>query len=254
MWEFKSLLGRFAARDITLRYRQTALGATWVILQPLLGAGILSFVFGSVAGLPSPAGIPYFAFTLVGMIGWTAFNQVATRSAGSLVANAQLIQKVYFPRLLLPISTVLSTMVDVAVSLGLLAVLIVAYGISAGLPVITFPIWLALFVMLGLGIGLGTSALIVRYRDVGYVLPLIIQLLFFLSPVAYSLSSVPASARTLYELNPLAGLLEGFRWSLLDTSAPSAGLAAYSAVSSIAVLVVGVLVFHRMERGFADVI
>jgi lipopolysaccharide transport system permease protein len=122
IWEFRSLLERFAARDITLRYRQTALGAVWVVLQPLLGAGILSFVFGNVAGLSAPAGIPYFVFSLVGMVGWTAFSQIATRSSGSLVANANLVQKVFFPRILLPLSTVLSTMVDVAVSLALVVV------------------------------------------------------------------------------------------------------------------------------------
>jgi lipopolysaccharide transport system permease protein len=254
VWDFRGLLFRFAARDITLRYRQTALGAIWVILQPLLGAGILSFVFGSVAGLPAPAGIPYFVFSLVGMVGWTAFSQVTMRASGSMVSNAQLVQKVYFPRLLLPLSTVLSTMVDVAVSLGLVAVLLILNGINPGMAILTFPLWLALFVVLGLGVGLASSALMVRFRDVQYVLPVAVQLLLFLSPVAYSLSEVPASKRVLYELNPLAGLLEGFRWSLLGTTAPSAALTAYSVVTSLALLVLGLLVFHRMERNFADVI
>src|SRR5262249_20586375 len=151
-----------------LRYRQTALGVIWVVLQPLLGAGILTFVFGSVAGLPAPEGIPYFVFSLVGMVGWTAFSQVAMRSSGSLVGNASLVQKVFFPRLLLPVSTVLSTAVDVAVSLSLLAVLLVVNGIWSGAAIVTFPLWLALFVLLGLGLGLGSSALMVRFRDVQY--------------------------------------------------------------------------------------
>lgn len=254
LWEFRGLLARFAARDITLRYRQTALGVVWVILQPLLGAGILSFVFGSVAGLPAPAGIPYFVFSLVGTVGWTAFSQVATRSSSSLVGNASLVQKVFFPRLLLPVSTVLSTAVDVAVSLCLVAVLLVVEGIWAGAALLTFPLWLALFVVLGLGLGLGSSALMVRFRDVQYVLPVGVQLLLFISPVAYSLDAVPAGSRTLYELNPLAGILEGFRWSVLGTEAPSAGLAAYSAATSLLILVVGLLIFNRMEQEFADVI
>jgi lipopolysaccharide transport system permease protein len=254
LWEFRSLLVRLAARDITLRYRQTALGAIWVILQPLLGAGILSFVFGNVAGLPAPAGIPYFLFSLVGMVGWTAFSQIATRSSSSLVSNAPLIQKVFFPRLLLPVSTALSTMVDVGVSLGLVAVLLVVYGVAPGAAIITFPIWLLLFVLIGLGLGLISSALMVPYRDVQYVLPVAVQMLLFLSPVAYSLQSVPKGSRFLYELNPLAGLLEGFRWAVLDTPAPPALLIAYSASMSIVLFVVGLLVFHRMERGFADVI
>jgi lipopolysaccharide transport system permease protein len=254
LWEFRGLLARFAARDITLRYRQTALGAIWVVLQPLLGAGILTFVFGKVAGLPAPAGIPYFVFSLVGMVGWTAFSQVANRSSGSLVSNASLVQKVFFPRLLLPASTVLSTGVDIAVSLGLLVVLLAVEGIWAGAAIVTFPLWLALFVLLGLGLGLGAGAMMVRFRDVQYVLPVGVQLLLFLSPVAYSLDAVPAGARTLYELNPLAGILEGFRWSLLGTPAPTAGTIAYSAAASVLVLVVGLLIFNRMEQEFADVI
>jgi lipopolysaccharide transport system permease protein len=254
IWEFRSLLFRFVARDITLRYRQTALGVIWVILQPLLAAGILSFVFGNVANLPAPSGIPYFLFSLVGMVGWTAFSQVTSRASGSLVGNAGLVQKVYFPRLLLPISTVLSTMVDVGVSLVLVVLLLAVYGVAPGVAVITFPFWLALFLALGLGIGLASSALMVRFRDVQYVLPVLVQMLLFLSPVAYALSAVPASERWLYELNPLAGLLEGLRWSLLGTSAPSAGLATYSIVATLTLLVAGLLVFSRMERGFADVI
>jgi lipopolysaccharide transport system permease protein len=254
LWEFRGLLVRFAARDVTLRYRQTALGVIWVVLQPLLAAGVLSFVFGNVAGLHSPAGIPYFVFSLVGMVGWTTFSQVATRSSNSLVANASLVQKVFFPRLLLPLSTVCSTMVDVGVSLGLLAVLLVANGVSPGVALVTFPLWLALFVAIGLGLGLASSALMVRYRDIGYVLPVAVQFLLFLSPVAYTLSSVPAGSRTLYELNPLAGLLEGFRWSLLGTHAPTLGLVLYSATMSIVVFALGLVIFHRMERGFADVI
>jgi lipopolysaccharide transport system permease protein len=254
LWEFRSLGVRFAARDITLRYRQTALGAIWVVLQPLLAAGILSFVFGNVAGLPGPAGIPYFVFSLVGMVAWTTFSQVATRSSGSLVANAQLVQKVFFPRLLLPLSTVLSTMVDVAVSLGLVAVVMALQGIAPGAAVLTFPFWLLMFVILGLGLGLLFGALMVRFRDVGYVLPLIVQLLLFLSPVAYQLSAVPSGTLWLYKLNPLAGLLEGFRWAILGTAAPSLGLFVYDLVVSFAFFIVGVVIFNRMERGFADVI
>ena len=254
LWLFRELAVRFAARDITLRYRQTALGVVWVILVPLLGAGVLSFVFGSVANLQGPPGIPYFVFTLSGMVAWTAFSQIATRSSGSLVANAQLVGKVYFPRLLLPISTVLSTLVDVAVSLALLIVLLGVSGVRPGLGVITFPIWFVLVIALALGVGLLAGALMVRYRDVQYVLPVGIQFLLFASPVAYTLASVPAKAQTLYELNPLTGLLEGMRWSLIGTERPSAALTAYSMIFAVALLVLGTMVFSRMERQFADVI
>jgi lipopolysaccharide transport system permease protein len=254
LWQFRDLLARFAARDITLRYRQTALGVTWVVLQPLLGAGILSFVFGNVANLRAPAGIPYFAFSLAGMVLWTAFSQIVVRASASLVANANMVQKVFFPRILLPLSMVLSTMVDVAVSLALVTIVLAVSGVTPGVGLATFPLWMALAMAAGLGIALMASALMVRYRDVQFIVPVGVQLFLFLSPVAYSLAAVPSSSRTLYELNPLAGLLEGFRWSLLDTGAPSVGLTIYAAAASLALLLVGVLVFHRMERGFADVI
>jgi lipopolysaccharide transport system permease protein len=254
LWQFRELLRRFAARDITLRYRQTALGVIWVVLQPLLGAGILSFVFGSVAGLEGPPGVSYFVFSLAGMVGWTAFSQTALRGSGSLIANAQLVSKVFFPRLLLPLATTVSTLVDVAVSLLLLVVLLAVQTVWAGPAVLLFPLWLALLVGLGLGLGLVTSALMVRYRDVQFVLPVGIQLLLFASPVAYSVSSAPESAQWAFAINPLTGLLEGLRWSLLGTAAPSTGAVVYSLVATAAALLIGLVVFSRLERQFADVI
>jgi lipopolysaccharide transport system permease protein len=254
LWSFRELMVRFAARDITLRYRQTLLGAIWVVLVPLLGAGVLSFVFGGVADLQGPPGIPYFVFTLAGMVAWTVFSQVVTRSSGSLVGNAGLVGKVYFPRLLLPISTVLSTLVDAAVSLALLVVLLFASGVRPGVGVITFPLWFALVVFLALGIGLAFGALMVRFRDVQYVLPVGIQFLLFASPVAYTLASVPESAQTLYELNPLTGLLEGMRWSLIGTERPDTWVLVYAGAASLVVLAIGTVIFTRMEREFADVI
>jgi lipopolysaccharide transport system permease protein len=254
LWVFRELMVRFAARDITLRYRQTALGVVWVVLVPLLGAGVLTFVFGNVADLPAPPGIPYFVFSLAGMVTWTAFAQTVTRSSVSLIGNAQLVGKVFFPRLLLPLSTVLSTLVDVAVSLALLIALLLASGVRPGLGVITFPLWMLGVLALALGVGLAAGALVVRFRDVGYILPVGVQFLLFASPVAYTLASVPQSAQLLYELNPLTGLLEGMRWSLIGTPRPSGGLMCYSIVVSLAVLAVGTLIFSRMERQFADVI
>ncbi|MCU0309564.1 MAG: ABC transporter permease [Acidimicrobiales bacterium] len=255
LWSFRELTVRFAARDITLRYRQTALGVIWVILVPLLAAGILTFVFGGVADLPSPSpDVPYYVFTLAGMVAWTAFSQVTNRASGSLVGNAQLVGKVYFPRLLLPISTVLSTMVDAVVSLALLLVLLGVTGVRPGLGFITFPLWFLMVVALGLGIGLAAGALMVRYRDISYILPVAVQFLLFASPVAYTLADVPADAQWLIELNPLTGLLEGMRWSLIGTPRPSAALAAYAIGVSLLVLAVGTVIFSRMERQFADVI
>ena len=254
LWEFRELLRRFAARDITLRYRQTALGVTWVVLQPLLAAGILSFVFGGVAKLPAPAGIPYFVFALAGMTAWNAFSNTVTRAGGVMVGNAQMVQKVFFPRLLLPLSTVLSTLLDVGVSLVLAGVLMAITGVAPGPALVLLPVWLLFVLALSLGIGLAAGATMVRYRDVQYVLPVAVQFLLYASPVAYSLAAVPQSAKLVFELNPLTGLLEGFRWSLLDTTRPSTGLIAYAAVSSLVLLVLGLGLFSRMERQFADVI
>jgi lipopolysaccharide transport system permease protein len=254
MWKFRELLLRFAARDITLRYRQTALGVTWVVLQPLLGAGILSFVFGNVARLPPPAGIPYFTFSLAGMVVWTGFSQTVIRSSAVLVANANMVQKVFFPRVLLPLSAALSTMVDIAVSLLLVAIVMPISGVYPGVSLVALPLWLAAALAAGLGVGLVAGALMVRYRDIQFIAPVGVQLLLFLSPIAYALSRVPAASRLLYEVNPLAGLLEGFRWSLLATSAPSLGLATYAVAMSFGTLLTGFLVFHRLDRGFADVI
>ena len=254
LWAFRELLVRLTARDVTLRYRQTALGVAWVVLQPLLAAGILTFVFGSVAGLPAPAGIPYFVFSLAGMVAWNTFSQTIIRSSGSLVANSQLVSKVYFPRLLLPLSSVGSTFVDTVVSFMLLAGLMAVNGVQPGWALVLLPVWLLLLLAVALGVGLAAGALMVRYRDVQFVLPVAVQFLLFASPIAYTLASVPENARMWYELNPLTGLLEGFRWSVLGMPRPSTALMAYAAGVSIVALVVGTAIFNRTERQFADVI
>ena len=254
LWAFRELLVRFSARDLTLRYRQTALGVLWVVLQPLLAAGILAFVFGSVAGLAAPPGIPYFVFSLAGMIAWNTFSQTALRASGSLLGNAQLVSKVFFPRLLLPLSAVGSTLVDTGVSVVLLVGLMVVNGVAPGWAVVLVPVWLVLLLAASLGVGLATGALMVRYRDVQYVLPVAIQFLLFASPIAYTLASVPPHAQWAYKLNPLTGLLEGFRWSVLGMRRPSIGLMLYAAGASIIGMLVGTAIFNRAERQFADVI
>ena len=254
LWAFRELLVRLTARDVTLRYRQTALGVTWVVLQPLLAAGILSFVFGSVAGLPAPPGIPYFIFSLAGMVAWNTFSQTVTRASGSLVGNSQMVSKVYFPRLMLPLSSVGSTLVDTGVSFVLLVALMAVKGVHPGWAVVLTPLWVFLLLASSLGLGLAAGALMVRYRDVQFVLPVAIQFLLFASPIAYTLASVPANARWLYDLNPLTGLLEGFRWSVLGMTRPSTGLMLYAGGVSLFMLVAGTAVFNRAERQFADVI
>lgn len=253
LWEFRDLLVTFAGRDVRLRYRQTALGVIWVILQPLLAAGVLSFVFGGVAKLPSE-GVPYFVFAFAGTLAWNTFSATLGKSSGSLVGNSALVSKVYFPRMLLPLSVLGSTILDFGVALVVMAVLLAIGGVAPGLPLLLLPVWLVLVLVMALGAGLVAASLMVRYRDVQFVLPVVIQFALFASPVAYSLDAVPESARPWFGLNPLVGLLEAFRWSLLDLDAPHGGALAYSVVAAALLLVAGAALFTRMERQFADVI
>ena len=253
LWRFRDLVRALAIRDVKLRYRQTALGALWVVLQPLVAAGIFSFVFGRVAGLPSE-GVPYAVFAFAGLLGWNVFNTTVSKSSQSLVQQQGMVQKVYFPRLALPISVVPGAVLDFVVSLGLMAVLMATNNISPTLNILTLPFWLLLMLMLGLGIGFVAGALMVSYRDVTQILPVAVQMLLYISPVAYSLEAVPANLRTVYALNPLVGVLEGVRWALLSTGNLNLDYTAYSAVMAVGVFVTGVFVFRRLERRFADVV
>ena len=258
IWQYRDLLMTLAMRDVKLRYRQTALGAIWVILQPLLGAGVLSFVFNRVANVPT-GDIPPFLFAFVGMLGFTAFSSTLSKASGSLVGNAQLVSKVFFPRLVLPLSTVLSTLVDFGVSLGMLFVLMLVYRIAPVPQLLLLPVWLALILLLSLGCGLIASSVMVTYRDVQYVLPVVVNLLTFASPIAYAASfaasKMPAGLQPFYFLlNPLAGLLEAFRWSLLGAGEVKWGYVAYSALFALLLFVMGAFAFKKMERKFADVI
>ena len=254
-WRFRDLLFSLAGRDVRLRYKQTALGVVWVVLQPLLAAAIFAFVFGKVARLDSGP-IPYFLFSYAGLLAWNVFSTILTKSSTCLIGNAQLISKSYFPRVILPLSTVPSALIDFGVALAVLIVLMPVYGIIPDVRMLLLPAWLSLIVLLAVGCGLIASALTVSYRDVQYILPVITQLLLYASPVAYAVVAVPARFRFLYSLNPLSGLLEAFRWSLLGRAAGVVGLGelAYCAAFSIAVFLAGVFFFNSMERRFADVI
>lgn len=253
IWRYRDLFVTLAARDVKLRYRQTALGITWVILQPLLAAAIFTFVFGRVARMPSD-GIPYMVFAYAGLLGWTAFNSTLTKSSACIVQNSQLVSKVFFPRMILPLSTVFSTLIDFAVALGVMAALMAWYGVAPGWGVLLLPVWLALLIALAVGLGLYTSALMVSYRDLQYAIPVMVQMLLYASPVAYAVSAVPASVRSYYFLNPLAGLLEAFRWSLLGHGQLQWQYVAYAAAVTAVTFVWGAYSFKRMEQRFADVI
>lgn len=257
LWAFRDLLSALAIRDVKLRYKQTVLGALWVVLQPLMGAGIFTFVFGVMAQLPTD-GLPPFLVSFAGMFAWTAFSQTLGKTSGCMVGNQNMIQKVYFPRLILPLAQVYSVLVDLAVSLVMVAVLLGIYQINPGWPILLLPFWMMALFMLALGIGMWTGALMVQYRDVRYVLPVVIQFAMYASPVGYMLvavnEKVPAWAQTLYMLNPLASLIEGCRWSMLGTGSLHPGFTAYAITLSVVVFVVGAYVFRGMERKFADVI
>jgi len=257
LWKFRDLCLALALRDIKVRYKQTFLGVAWVVLQPLLGAGIFTFVFGVMAKLPTD-GLPPFLVSFAGMFAWTAFSATLGKTSNCMVGNRNMIQKVYFPRLLLPIAQVYSTLVDLAVSLAMAVVLLIIFGINPGWQVLLLPVWMLALFMLALGIGMWAGALMVQYRDVRYVLPVAMSFLMYGSPVGYMLVAVnervPAWATTIYMFNPLASLIEACRWSMLGQGSLHMGFLAYSLTFCVACFVIGSFVFRSMERKFADVV
>lgn len=251
---FKDLLIVLAGRDLKLRYRQTVLGVSWVLLQPLLAAGLFNFVFGVVAGLRAE-GVPYFVFSFAGLLAWNVFGSTLSKVSLSLVGNAYIVGKVYFPRLILPLSTVLSTLIDLSVGLALMAVLLVVYQVWPGWSILLLPVWVALLLLLSVGAGLIAAALTVGYRDVQYILPVVVPFLLYASPVAYQVGHLPVVyRRAFYLANPLASLIEGFRWSLLGYAPPPWAFAVSSAATATVLFLVGAAIFRRMERRVADVI
>ncbi len=253
LWQFRDLIFVLAGRDLKLRYKQTALGVIWVVIQPLMAAGVFSFVFGTVAKLPSD-GVPYLLFAFAGLLGWNLFSNTIVKCSGSLVGNSHLISKVYFPRLVLPLSIIPSVLVDFAVAAAMMAGLMVVYGVVPGWGLLLLPLWMLIMLMLALGLGLCTAALAVSYRDVQFILPVFIQILLYASPIAYAVSAVPEHLRGVYLLNPLSAPLEAFRASLVQTSWPGWSSLAIAGTISVLLLLVGLYSFKRMEKQFADVI
>jgi lipopolysaccharide transport system permease protein len=253
LWRFRDLLHAFAIRDIRLRYRQTALGVTWVVLQPLLSALIFAVVFGFIAKMPSQ-GTPYFLIAFSGMMGWTLFQGNLSRVTPSLVANAGLVRKIYFPRLLVPLGVVPSVLMDFLVSLGVMIVLLIVYEVMPGPGILLFPFCVLIILLLSLGIGLMGSSLAVKYRDVQHIVPFFVQLLMYASPVGYTIAAVPARLRPYYLLNPLAEPIDTIRWAFLGLGEPNYYYLGYSFVVSLLVLWAGLIVFRSCEREFADVI
>ena len=263
VWNFRDLLVALAGRDVKLRYKQTALGAIWVVLQPLMAAGVFSFVFGLVAQMPSPNGIPYFVFSFAGLLGWNLFSSTLSKISTCLTGNSALISKIFFPRLVLPFSAVPSVLIDFSVSMAMMALLMLVFHVPVRPGLLLLPVWIAMLLMMSIGIGLITSALSVSYRDVQYMMPVFLQILLYGSPVAYGLQTVLSKVQNkhptlalVYLLNPLAGPLEAFRASLLGTPWPAQLPMALlvSGCASVGLILFGAYSFKKMERKFADVI
>ena len=253
LWEYRELLYFLTWRDVKVRYKQTALGALWAIIQPFFLMVVFSLFFGRLAGVPSD-GIPYPIFTFCALLPWQLFAHALTESSNSLIANERLITKVYFPRLVVPIAAVLGGLVDFVVAFVILLGMMAYYKIVPTWAIVTLPAFILLAIMTALGVGLRLSALNVQYRDVRYTINFLIQIWLFVTPVVYPSSIIPAAWRPLYGLNPMAGVVEGFRWALLGKSEPPGVLLAVSVVMVMLILIGGLYYFRRMEQEFADVV
>ncbi len=253
LWEYRELLYFLVWREVKVRYKQTVIGATWAILQPFITMVIFTVIFGNFVQIPSD-GLPYPIFAYTALLPWTYFASALNRGISSVVGDAHLISKVYFPRLILPLSGTLSGLIDFAISFVILLAMMVWFGIAPSWGVLALPFFLLLALVTALAVGLWLSALNVRYRDVGHAIPFFIQCWMYASPVVYPVSLVPEKWRLIYGLNPMAGVIEGFRWVLLGKESPDFGVVAVSAIMVVALFLGGIVYFKHMERTFADVV
>jgi len=253
LWEYRELLYFLTWRDIKVRYKQTVLGAAWAIIQPFFTMVVFSLFFGQLAKIPSD-GIPYPIFAYAALVPWTFFANGLSHSSNSLVGSANLIKKVYFPRLVVPLSAVISGGVDFGLAFVVLLGMMLFYGIVPTINAIWLPLLLLLALVTALGVGLWLTAMNVQFRDVGYVVPFLVQAWMFATPVAYPSSLLHEPWRTLYGINPMTGVIEGFRWALLGTSTTPGPIVIVSSLVSVGLLVSGAFYFRRMEKTFADVV
>jgi lipopolysaccharide transport system permease protein len=253
LWQYRELLYFLVWRDLKVRYKQTAIGVGWAALQPLVSMTIFTVIFGRFAKIPSD-GLPYPLFALCGVLPWNYFSGALQRCINSVVGDAQLVKKVYFPRLILPVAGSLSGIIDFAISFILLLGMMIWYRIPLTGIALFVPALLALALITSLAVGLWFAALNVRYRDVGYTIPFLIQIWMFASPVVYPVSMIPERYRLIYSLNPMVGVVEGFRWALLGKASPDFAVMAMSMGAIIMLLIGGVVFFRNMECTFADVV
>ena len=253
LWRFRELAGVLAWRDFRVRYRQTAIGIAWVVLQPLITTIVFTIIFGKFADFPSDD-LPYPVFTYSGLLLWTYFASSLTRSAMSLVANAALVTKVYFPRVLLPAASVVSPVIDLVFASSVLALLMLYFNVPPEPTVLLAPVFVVMAAIVSLGVGLWLAGVNVRYRDVPYVIPFLIQTWMFLSPVVYSPTDLPEHWQWIYNLNPMNGTIIGFRWAILGSTPPGLGQLAMSLGIGLVLLAGGLTFFRRWEPRFADTI
>ncbi len=253
LWEYRELLYVLIWRDIKVRYKQTAIGAAWAIIQPFFAMVVFSLFFGRLMKTPSE-GLPYPIFAYTALLPWQFFAKAVTEASTSLVVNERMISKVYFPRLLVPMAVVLAGLLDFGIAFLILLGMMVYYGIMPSWAILTLPLFLSLALMTAWGVSFWLSALDVKYRDVRYTLPFLTQLWLFATPVVYPSTIVPQAWRAIYGLNPTVGVIEGFRWALLGTTPPDVMMLAVSGVAVILLFVGGLIYFRRMEDTLADVI
>lgn len=253
VWHYRELLFFLVWRDVLTRFKQTFIGATWVVLQPLLTMMIFTLIFGRLAKFPSD-GVPYPVFAFTALIPWSYFSQALSRCSSSVVNSSNLVTKIYFPRLLIPIAASIAPVVDLLFSFLVLLLLMAWYHITPSWGLLALPFFLGVAIMTALAVGLWSAAINVKYRDVGSIMPFLIQVWMYGSPVAYAVSMVPERWRLLYSLNPMVGVIEGFRWALLGKERPDFAMMAVSSAVVVALLTGGILFFKRMEQTFADVI
>jgi lipopolysaccharide transport system permease protein len=252
LWEYRELLYFLAWRDIKVRYKQAVLGGAWAVIQPFFTMVIFSVFFGKLAGIPSD-GIPYPLFSYAALVPWTFFANGLSHSSSSLVGSARLITKVYFPRLIIPMASMVSELVDSALAFVVLLLMMAYYGVNPTFAVAWLPLFFLLAFVTSLGAGLWLSALNLQFRDVRYVVPFIIQFWLFATPIVYPSSLLGRRWHVVYGLNPMAGVVEGFRWALLGANTAPGAMIAASSTAAVALLVSGAFYFRRMERTFADV-
>ena len=253
LWEYRDLLFFLAWRDVSVRYKQTVLGAAWAIIQPFFSMVVFSLFFGRLARIPSD-GVPYPIFSYAALLPWHYFASAVSGSANSLVGSSNLLTKVYFPRLVVPLSSILPPVVDLGIAFLVLVGMMLYYRVALTWNVLWLPLFLLLALVTALGVGLWLSAMNVQYRDIRYAVPFLVQFWMFASPVTYPTSLVPEQWRALYGLNPMAGVIEGFRWALLGTEAAPGPMTAVSVLIAFALLVSGAYYFRRMEKTFSDVV